>query len=319
MEAPRTDKIPVVFVHGLISDTNDWRFLHSALLTDPEIRRRYQFWAFSYPTSMAVPWSSTILRRELNRVQAQLNPGGHYAPLNHMVLIGHSMGGLLSRLQVSQSGEGIYRQYFTRPVDRLRLSAKDRSMVRDMFYFAPNPRVDEVIFICTPHQGSGLATNWVGRIGRALAQLPLTIIKESTNILTLNADALAADTSVKPGTSIDSLSPGGKFARTLKEMPMSPRVAKYSIIGNRGKSGPLAQSSDGVVPYWSSHLDGVPETIIPSDHSGPGCPQCALKVTALLHQQIAPKSPRSAPQLRHDATVASGQTKIPGSREPGIL
>jgi pimeloyl-ACP methyl ester carboxylesterase len=306
MEIPRTDKIPLVFVHGLISDPNDWRFLHSALLADPEIRRRYQFWAFAYPTSMPVPWSSTILRRELKRVQAQLNPGDHNPQLNHMVLVGHSMGGLLSRLQISRSGEDIYRQYFTRPVDRLRLSSADRSMVRDMFYFAPNPHVDEVIFICTPHQGSGLAANWVGQIARALAHLPLTIIKASTNILTINADALTADASVKPGTSIDSLSPGGKFVRTLKQMPMSPRVLKYGIIGNRGKPGPIAESSDGVVPYWSSHLDGVPETIIPSNHSGPDFPECAVKVAELLHQHDAVKWQRVASRLQHKADPDHG-------------
>lgn len=279
---PQPDKIPVIFVHGLISDPNDWRFLHNSLLADPKIRERYQFWAFFYPSSMAVPWSSTLFRRELQRVRNQMNPGGRNPKLSQMVLVGHSMGGLLSRLQISESGENIYRQYFTKPVRQLRIAENDRAMIKDMFYFSPNPDVSEVIFICVPHQGSELATNWVGRIGRLLAKLPLTVIKTTTNILTLNADAIAADVSVKPGTSIDSLSPGGKFARTLKQIPMSPRVVKYSIIGNRGKPGPIEKSSDGVVPYWSSHIDGVPETIIPSTHSGPECPDCAVKVRELL-------------------------------------
>jgi hypothetical protein len=284
MEFPRTDKIPVVFVHGLISDPNDWRYLHNALLADPKIRERYQFWAFLYPTSMAVPWSSTLFRRELARAREHMNAGGRNPKLSHMILIGHSMGGLLSRLQISQSSEEIYRQHFTKPVDHLRLSESDRAMIKDMYYFSPNPDISEVIFICVPHQGSTLATNWIGRIGRALAKLPFTVIKTTSDILTLNSDAIAADVSVKPGTSIDSLSPGGKFARTLKQLPMSPRVIKYSIIGNRGKEGPLEKSSDGVVPYWSSHLDGVAETIIPSTHSGPEHPACAVKVRELLTQ-----------------------------------
>jgi hypothetical protein len=284
VEFPRTDKIPVVFVHGLISDPNDWRFLHNVLLADPKIRERYQFWAFCYPTSMAVPWSSTLFRRELARAHQRMNGGGRNPKLSQMILIGHSMGGLLSRLQISQSGDEIYHQYFKKPFDHLRLSASERAMIKDMFYFSPNPDIHEVIFVCVPHQGSELATNWIGRIGRAIARLPLTVLKTTSNILTLNADAIATDVSVTPGTSIDSLSPGGKFARTLKEMPMSPRVVKYSIIGNRGKDGPLDKSSDGVVPYWSSHLDGVAETIIPSTHSGPEHPACAVKVRELLTQ-----------------------------------
>lgn len=289
---PRADKIPVIFVHGLISDPSDWRFLHNALLADPEIRERYQFWAFYYPTSMAVPWSSTLFRRELARVRAQMNPGGRNPKMDQMVLIGHSMGGLLSRMQISESGESTYRQYFTKPVDQLRLSATDRAMIKEMFYFSPNPDIDEVIFVCVPHQGSGLATNFVGRIGRMLARLPLTVLHSTAHVLTLNRDAIAADVSVRPGTSIDSLSPNGKFVRTLQQLPMSPRVTKYSIIGNRGKQGALADSSDGVVPYWSSHIDGVPETIIPSTHSGPENPECAAKVKELLLKKPAPQKPQ---------------------------
>lgn len=287
VEFPRTDKIPVIFVHGLISEPNDWRFLHNALLADPKLRERYQFWAFYYPTSMAVPWSSTLFRRELARVRNIVNPGGRNPKLDQMILVGHSMGGLLSRMQISEGGEPIYRQFFKKPVDSLRLSASERSMLKDMFFFSPNPDIQEVIFICVPHQGSDLATNWIGRLARTLARLPMKVVKTSTNVLTLNADAIAADVSVLPGTSIDSLNPNGKFVDMLKKAPMKPRVTKYSIIGDRGKPGPLEKSSDGVVPYWSSHIDGVPETIIPSTHSGPEYPECAAKVKELLNQYPA--------------------------------
>lgn len=297
IEFPKTDKIPVVFVHGLISDPNDWRFLHNSLLEDPKIRERYQFWAFYYPTSMAVPWSSTMFRRELARVRNITNPGGRNPKLNQMILVGHSMGGLLSRMQISESGDPIYRQYFKKPIDRLRLTGNERAILKDMFFFSPNPDVKEVIFICVPHQGSGLATNWIGRLARTLARLPLKIIDTSTNVLTLNADAIAVDAAVMPGTSIDSLNPNGKFVHTLKEMPMNPRVTKYSIIGDRGKKGPLEKSSDGVVPYWSSHVDGVPETIIPSTHSAPEYPQSAARVKELLNKAEArPESETRRPK-----------------------
>jgi hypothetical protein len=40
----------------------------------------------------------------------------------------------------------------------------------------------------------------------------------------------------------------------------------HSIIGDRGR-GDTPDSSDGVVPYWSSHLDGArSERIVPSGH-----------------------------------------------------
>jgi hypothetical protein len=287
LEFPRTDKIPVVFVHGLISEPNDWRFLHNALLADPVIRQRYQFWGFYYPTSMPVPWSATLLREDLAQVRQRLNPGGRNPKLSHMVMLGHSMGGLLTRMQIVQGGQRFYGQYFTKPVDQLRLTPGERQTIDDMFFFSPNPDIDEVVFICVPHQGSNLATNWMGKIGRLLARLPLTLVQVSFNVLTLNSDALAADVSLKPGTSIDSLSPGGKFTKALQTLPMSPRVKKYSIIGDRGAGGDPSRTSDGVVPYWSSHIPGVPETIIPSNHSGPEHPLCARKVKQLLEENPA--------------------------------
>ncbi|MEQ1860790.1 MAG: hypothetical protein ABMA13_12720 [Chthoniobacteraceae bacterium] len=277
LETPTTDKIPVVFVHGLLSDPNDWRFLHNAMLADPQIRENYQFWAFYYPTSMAVPWSATRLRQGLAHARERLNPGGQNPRLGRMIVLGHSMGGLLTRMQIVSGGDAIYHRYFKKPPEQLRLSASERAMVRDMFFFEPNPDIDETVFICTPHQGSLLASNWIGKIGRMIARLPLTIIETTANIVTLNADALTADVQLQPGTSIDSLSPGGKFASIVQELPMSPRVKKYSIIGDRDK----------VVPYWSSHIEGVPETIIPSGHSGPEHEQCAAKVRELLRKHAA--------------------------------
>jgi len=288
LEAPSADKIPVVFVHGLISDPSDWRFLHNALLADPEIRQKYQFWAFYYPTSMAVPWSATRLRQGLANAHARLNPGGKNPALSRMVLLGHSMGGLLSRLQIVSGGDKIYHRYFKKPPEQLRLGDDEKSMVRDMFFFQPNPDIDEVVFICTPHQGSYLATNWIGKIGRMIARLPLTIIETTANIVTLNADAFVSDIQLQPGTSIDSLSPGGQFASILQELPMSERVQLYSIIGDRGAGGDPWKSSDGVVPYWSSHIEGVPETIIPSNHSGPEHERCADKVRELLREHLRP-------------------------------
>jgi hypothetical protein len=288
LEKPSADKIPVVFVHGLISDPNDWRFLHNALLADPELRRRYQFWAFYYPTSMAVPWSSTRLRQSLTHLHERMNPGGRNPNFNHMVLVGHSMGGLLSRMQIVSGGDAIYARYFKKPPEQLRLDPDARRTLHDMFFFQPNPDIDEAIFICVPHQGSFLATNWIGRIGQTILRLPLTVVKFTAHVVTLNGDALVKDVNLQPGTSIDSLSPGGKFTTILTELPMSTRVKKDSIIGDRGAGGDPWKTSDGVVPYWSSHIEGVPETIIPSTHSGPEHERCAVKVKELLHEHLRP-------------------------------
>src|SRR5262249_55432393 len=51
----------------------------------------------------------------------------------------------------------------------------------------------------------------------------------------------------------------------LAARPKPPRVHFHSIIGEAFGKGP--DSSDGVVPYTSSHLDGVDsEILVPANH-----------------------------------------------------
>lgn len=288
LETPVTDKIPVVFVHGLLSEPNTWRFLHAALLADPEIRQRYQFLAFQYPSSTPVHWSSTRLRQSLAEWRRRMDPEGIHTNLHRMVLVGHSMGGLLSRMQVVRGGPGLYRRYFTRSIDELSLAEPQRQMLRDMFFFEPNPHVERVVFICVPHGGSPMATDWPGRVARYLARLPITALEVTSDLVTFNRDALTLRGRITPGSSIDSLSPGSETVRLLQELPMDPKVRVASIIGCREGCDDAEHSSDGVVPYSSSHLDGVPETVIPSDHSGQNHPRCAEEVLRLLHEHLRP-------------------------------
>lgn len=288
LETPSTDKIPVVFVHGLLSEPNTWRFLHAALLADPVIRQKYQFWAFQYPSSTPVQWSSTRLRQSLAQWQQRMDPDGTHTNLHRVVLVGHSMGGLLSRMQIVEGGGSLYGRYFTRSIEELRVPESQRRMLRDMFFFEPNPRVERVVFICVPHRGSPMATDWPGRAARYLARLPITALEVTADLLTFNRDALTARGRIIPGSSIESLRPNSDTVRLLDELPMDPRVRVDSIIGCREGCGDRGHSTDGVVPYWSSHLDGVPETVIPSDHSGHNHPVCAEQVSRLLHEHLQP-------------------------------
>ncbi len=285
-ETVKKDKIPVVFVHGLISEPNDWRFIWNDLLADPKIRENYQFWSFYYPTSLPVPWSSMLLRESLDHAMKVANPGKKYPKLDRMVLISHSMGGLLTRMQISEGGENWYGDFFSRPIDELRMFPSQRETIQKMLYFKPNPDIDEVVFMCVPHRGSELAVGFIGRIGRLLVHLPRTVIETTLNVLTLNADALASDAKIGVTTSIDSLGAGSRFVTLLEKLPMDSKVHKHSIIGDRGK-GDTPHSSDGVVPYWSSHIEPVAsEKIIPSGHSALANPEAAAEIKRILVKNL---------------------------------
>jgi pimeloyl-ACP methyl ester carboxylesterase len=56
-------KIPLVLIHGLISTPRMWASVVKELLGVPNIRERYQFWFFYYPTGQPIPLSGVAALR----------------------------------------------------------------------------------------------------------------------------------------------------------------------------------------------------------------------------------------------------------------
>ena len=86
------------------------------------------------------------------------------------------MGGLVSRLMVTDAGMTFWNQYFGKPPDQVPLDPKDKQVLESALIFEHRPNVGRVIFFSTPHRGAGLATNWIGRIGIALIRLPANML-----------------------------------------------------------------------------------------------------------------------------------------------
>jgi pimeloyl-ACP methyl ester carboxylesterase len=254
------NKIPVLLTHGLQDTPATWAPLLNNLRSDPVINQHYQFWVFSYPSGYPYPYSAELLREELDRIDKT------YPGHKKMVLIGHSMGGLVTRLMVTDSGMTFWDRYFGKPPEQVPMNAKDKQFVESVLIFSPRSNVSRVIFCSTPHRGAGLATNWVGRLGIALTRLPVNML--SLGVTAAKYVVMPGDTARKPHfpTSIDTLSPKNPFVQTMNTLPIANQVPYHSVIGDRGR-GDTPNSSDGVVPYWSSHLDGAQsEKIVPSGH-----------------------------------------------------
>ena len=243
---------------------------------DPMIRKHYQFWFYSYPSGYPFPYSAAILRAELDDVEKQ------FPKLKPMVLMGHSMGGCISRLLLTDSGNQLWMKIFGRPPDEVQLSPKTREYFRQELFFRHRPEIGRVIFISSPLRGANMATGWIGW----LASL---IIHESTQSSQASQEMLRVTSTreeeLKPkrrANSVDSLSPKSRFLLALNTIPMTPGVPYHTIIGDRGR-GDSPNSSDGVVPYWSSHMDGArTQTIVPSDHAAHQNPQAIEDVMRIL-------------------------------------
>jgi pimeloyl-ACP methyl ester carboxylesterase len=306
-EAFDPKRIPVIMVHGLASDPHIWQNPMNEILADPVLRDRYQLWYFLYPTGMPVPATAMRLRRSIDAAIRTFDPEGDDPALRDIVLIGHSMGGLLSRMQVIDSGQDLWASYFTVPPENLWIDSRRRKMLTESLFFERSPYVDRTIFVATPHRGSQIADFSVVRWAVNFIRLPLDVASLATEFAQLDVSFFnpALQKFDAFGTrSVDNLSPQHPLLDGLNRRPLT--VPHHSIIGNRGKPGPLELSSDGVVPYNSAHLPtAASETIVPAPHSCVKEPEVAAEIVTLLHEHLkaasttpGPSAPRRAPARR---------------------
>jgi pimeloyl-ACP methyl ester carboxylesterase len=270
------NKTVVLVIHGLKDSQATWTPMINKLRADPVIRKHYQFWFYSYPTGYPFAYSAAILRGELDDVEKQ------FPKLKPMVLIGHSMGGCISRLLLTDSGNQLWMKIFGRPPDEVPLSPKTREYFREELFFRHRPEIGRVIFIAAPLRGSNMATGWIGRLATLIIREPTLSSQASQEMLRVTN---TREEELKPkrrANSVDSLSPKSRFLNALNTVPMASGVPYHTIIGDRGR-GDSPNSSDGVVPYWSSHMDGAKtEDIVPSGHSAHQNPQAIQDVLKIL-------------------------------------
>lgn len=270
LEPYQPDKTPLVLVHGLLSTPGVWRPLVTRLLADPRIRDCCQLWFFYYPTGQPVPLSALQLREALNDAVAETGLD------QQMILIGHSMGGILSRAQVSRIGPTRANSILS-GVSEL----SDYNRLHRALIFEPRTDVSRVVFLFVPHRGSRLAANGAGALMIRLIQLPDTLLNEAEHL----ANQLAGAESRRMPTSIQGLSPRSRFLRVLDAT--EPTVPVHSIIGNRGR-GDGTRGSDGVVPIHSARLPAAEsEVVVPTGHGGFDHPKAVAELKRIILLDIA--------------------------------
>ena len=270
------NKAVVLVVHGLMDSPATWTPMLNTLRGDADIRRNYQFWFYSYPSGYPYPYSASILRRELDAVERRF-------PLRKpMVVIGHSMGGCISRLLITDTGDKLWMELFKKPPEQVPLTPEAREIFTESLIFQHRPEIGRVIFISAPLRGSDLASNWVGRIGSSLVRAPSTLLSAGNSIIKITTFQ-SGDLKLKRiPNSVDTLAPNNRFVKAINTIPITPGIPYHTIMGDRGK-GDAPNSSDGVVPYWSSHMDGAKsELIVPSAHPAHQNPQAIEEVRRIL-------------------------------------
>jgi pimeloyl-ACP methyl ester carboxylesterase len=278
-------RIPVVFVHGLASTPYTWVKTINGLQQDPEVRKRYQPWVFGYATGNPILYSALRLREELAKVD-KLYP-------NHLpyVVVGHSMGGMLTHAQVTTVTRAMWendKNIGSAGKSIFANSSSDSRIVRALTYRA-NPRIKRVVFICTPHRGSDMASGGLGSLAVNLIRLPARVLTPMKDALTSGELVQLTGSAKRFPNSVWGLKPTNPAFRVVNEPPIS--VPYHSIIGDRGK-GDCPNCTDGVVAYWSSHLDGAKsERIVPGPHGSAELPETIAELDRILRLHLGLPSP----------------------------
>lgn len=279
------ERLTVVMIHGLASSPEAWVNLANEVMGDEALRRSYQIWEVYYPTNVPIPVNLVQIREALAQTFAALDPAGTAPASHHLTLIGHSMGGVIARLLVVNSGDALWQRIFHAPADSPR--RKRLAALAPYLSITPLPGVDEAIFLAAPHAGTPVAGHWLARMATKLIRLPKTLLDATARI----ADALAGELPEQAAlfriapTGVDLLRDTNPYLRATAKLPIAPDVRYHSIIARRSAEGPLEPSTDGFVPYASAHLEGAAsEKVIVSGHSVQETPQAILEIRRILRE-----------------------------------
>lgn len=306
-------KIPVLLVHGLWSSPMTWMEMFNDLRSSPDVRRHYQFWFYLYPTNQPFWLSAAQLRRDLADVRQVLDPEHREPALDQMVLVGHSMGGLISRSQTLESGNAYWNLASHMPFEQVKSEPDTRSKLQDTFFFHPNPSIRRVVTIATPHHGSTFSNQTTQYLLGKILHLPETLVNAQQKLFRDNKDLLYNGSLLKVETSIDSLSPISPIFPVLLASPSPPWVKYHNIIGERPSTwwlSPLGSHTDGVVAVDSARIDGVAsELVVPADHTTVHChPLAVLEVRRILHEHLADLRGRPIVGLKIEPPTPSATT-----------
>lgn len=302
-------RVPVVLVHGTASSPVWWAEMINTLRADPALRKRYQFWNFIYNTGNPVSYSAAALREAIEQKARTLDPAGRDPAMGQMVVIGHSQGGLLTKLTATDTGDALWPRGLGGSLDALPLGEAEKEELRRNFYFQPLPWVSRVIFLCTPHRGSHLARNWIRRIAKRTVRVPSKFAGVILTVVTLNSRRPPTPAEVREAvpTSLDQMSPRNEWLQALAGLPTAPRVKAHSIIAIRGRQSPPA-GGDGVVKYSSAHVDYVEsELVVRSGHSAQDKPPVIEEVRRILRRHLYVVDAAGPPP----ATVGTSQPASP--------
>lgn len=264
-------RIPVVMVHGLWSSPLTWMDMFNDLRSYPEIRSRYQFWFYLYPSGQPFWLSATQLRKDLSEMRDVIDRNQRDVSLDKMVLVGHSMGGLVSRMQTIDSGDAFWQIVSDQPPEKLKGPEDARDRLVSNLYFRPNQSIKRVVTIGTPHRGSNFANEYTRWVASRVISLPKIALATGQSLARENPGFFRDTKLLTASNAIDSLAPDSPIFPVMLRAKKAEGVKYHNIIGvveKKGIFGTTSKNGDGVVELASAKMEDVEsELIVNAEHT----------------------------------------------------
>ena len=319
LEPYQAGKIPVVFIHGLLANPYTWADMVNELQAHPGFIDHFQIWVVEYPTGRPFLTTAAECRKQLRTARQILDPANADVQLSNMVLVGHSMGGLVAKLQVTSSGDRLWRSVANRPLHQIAVPADVRQRLADAFFFEPSPDVARIVFIGTPHRGSGLANRFIGRLGSALVEEPEDLVREHEQMIACNPGVFSEEISRRIPTSIDLLNPDSALLNAIAELPAKRKVNMHSVVGDSCLTL-MSGKSDGVVSVKSARDHrAISERFIHTRHTFlTQHPETVQELLCILQQHLHSCHPHVETAAISDRTITTGIRRAAEMIDEGI-
>ncbi|WP_168461382.1 MULTISPECIES: esterase/lipase family protein [unclassified Acinetobacter] len=287
LEPYNPNKKVIVLIHGLASSPEAWVRLTNDIMGDPVLRENFQVWQVFYSTNMPILESRFQIYALLQQGFKQVNSSA--AAKKDAVVIGHSMGGILARLLVSDTDltQPAMQMLKNRRLERF----KSDPLLQARLRLKPITNFNRAIFLAAPHRGTEFADRWFTLAARKVIRLPGAFLNAFSDTLQqhdVDLKNLAKEIGhgvIQNGPS--DLSKHSKFTELTENILPVKGFKYHSIIGNNTESKEPLLMNDDVVHYNSAHLTGaVSEKIIKGSHSIQETPEAVLELRRILRLHL---------------------------------
>ena len=287
LEPYNPNKRIIVLVHGLASSPEAWIGVTNDIMGDPILREHYQVWQVFYSTNMPILESRFQIYALLKQAFGGINSND--AAAKDAVLVGHSMGGIISRLLVSDAD--ISKSALSMMSNRQQVRLRKHPVIAERLKMKPIENFDRAIFLAAPHSGTDYADRWFTLAARKIIRLPATFLTSLADTLTSDdadlKDFVKTITNGVIQNGPSDLSKKSKFMELTATIQPKKDLVFHSIIGNMTRSDDPNIITDGIVPYKSAHLEhAVSEKILHGGHSIQETPEAVLELRRILRQHL---------------------------------